>query len=127
MELRPGRHRRRSSFHESLAPAWGLHEYGQATGDPTATDAASRAAGLFLDHQLFRSQATGQLIHRAWLTPHYPPYWHYDILQALLVLSRMGRACDSAPATLLTSWSGGAWPTAAGSLAAAGGNRPAAP
>jgi hypothetical protein len=20
---------------------------------------------------------------------HYPPYWHYDILQALLVLSRM--------------------------------------
>ena len=54
---------RRSSFHESLAPAWGLHEYGQATGDPTATDAASRAAGLFLDHRLFRSQATGQLIH----------------------------------------------------------------
>ena len=85
---------RRSSFHESLAPAWGLHEYGQATGDPTATDAASRAAGLFLDHRLFRSQATGQLIHRAWLTPHYPPYWHYDILQALLVLSRMGRAGD---------------------------------
>ena len=25
---------RRSSFHESLAPAWGLHEYGQATGEP---------------------------------------------------------------------------------------------
>ena len=44
---------RRSSFHESLAPAWGLHEYGQATGDPTATDAASRAAGLFLDHRLY--------------------------------------------------------------------------
>ena len=85
---------RRSSFHESLAPAWGLHEYGQATGDPAATDAASRAAGLFLDHRLFRSLATGQLIHRAWLTPHYPPYWHYDILQALLVLSRMGRAGD---------------------------------
>ena len=86
---------RRSSFHESLAPAWGLHEYGQATGDPAATDAASRAAGLFLDHRLFRSLATGQVIHRSWLTLHYPPYWHYDILQALLVLSRMGKA--SAP------------------------------
>lgn len=43
---------RRSSFHESLAPAWGLHEYGQATRDPAARDAASRAADLFLSHRL---------------------------------------------------------------------------
>ena len=34
------------------------------------------------------------MIHRAWLAPHYPPYWHYHILQALLVLSRMGKAGD---------------------------------
>lgn len=85
---------RRSSFDESLAPAGGLHEYWQATGDPAARDAASRAAGLFLDHRLFHSLATGQVIHRAWLAPHYPPYLHYDILQALLVLSRMGKADD---------------------------------
>jgi hypothetical protein len=84
----------RSSFHESLAPAWGLHEYWQATGDTAAKDAASRAAELFLAHRLFRTLATGQVIHRAWLAPHYPPYWHYDILQALLVLSRMGKAGD---------------------------------
>lgn len=45
---------RRSSFHESLAPAWGLHEYGQATGDPAARDAASRTAGLFLAHRIGR-------------------------------------------------------------------------
>jgi hypothetical protein len=25
---------------------------------------------------------------------HYPPYWHYDILQALLLLGRVGRAND---------------------------------
>lgn len=68
-----------SSFHESLAPAWGLHEFWQATGDPAARDAASRAAELFLQHRLFRSLGTGQVIHRAWLAPHYPPYWHYDI------------------------------------------------
>ena len=85
---------RRSSFHESLTPAWGLHEYWQATGDPAAKEAASRAAELFLEHRLFRSRATGQVIHRTWLAPHYPPYWHYDILQALLVLSRMGKAGD---------------------------------
>jgi hypothetical protein len=85
---------RRSSFHESLAPAWGLHEYWRATGDTDARDAAGRAAELFLEHRLFRSLAGGQVINRAWLAPHYPPYWHYDILQALLVLSRMGMAGD---------------------------------
>ena len=85
---------RRSSFHESLAPAWGLHEYWQATGDTAARDAATEAAGLFLDHRLFRSRATGQVINRTWLALRYPPYWHYDILQALLVLSRMGKASD---------------------------------
>jgi hypothetical protein len=85
---------RRSSFHESLAPAWGLHEYWQATGDAAAKDAADRAAELFLEHRLFRSLADGHVITRTWLIPRYPPYWHYDILQALLVLSRMGQAGD---------------------------------
>ena len=68
---------RRSSFHESLAPAWGLHEYWQATGDPAARDAASRAAGLFLDHRLFRS-----LGHR----PGDPPRLARPALPALLAL-----------------------------------------
>ena len=85
---------RRSSFHESLAPAWGLWEYWQATGEPEARAAAVRAAELFLRHRLFRSLGTGQVIRRDWLTLHYPPYWHYDILQALLVLSRMGLTGD---------------------------------
>jgi hypothetical protein len=71
---------RRSSFHESLAPAWGLFEYWRATGEPGARAAALRTAELFLGHRLFRSLATGQVIRRDWLTLHYPPYWHYDIL-----------------------------------------------
>jgi hypothetical protein len=25
---------------------------------------------------------------------HYPPFWHYDVLQVLLILSRMGRGDD---------------------------------
>lgn len=85
---------RRSSFHESLGPAWGLHEYWRATGESSAKHAAERAAELFLDHRLFRSLATGEIINRQWVAPRYPPYWHYDILQALLVLARMGKAAD---------------------------------
>jgi hypothetical protein len=85
---------RRSSFHESLAPAWGLHEYAQATGNKDAQQAASRAAELFLSHRMFRSTSTGQPISREWLMPHYPPYWHYDILQGSLVMTRLGYAAD---------------------------------
>jgi hypothetical protein len=84
----------RSSFHETLCTAWGLHEYWLATGSTKARDAAGRAAELFLEHRLFRSLRTGEVIKQAWLAPRYPPYWHYDFLQALLVLSRMGKADD---------------------------------
>lgn len=77
-----------SSFHESLATLWGLTEYHKATGVREAERAARRAAELFLRHRLFRSERGGEVINRRWLSPHYPPYWHYDILQALLVLAR---------------------------------------
>jgi hypothetical protein len=84
----------RSSFHETLPAAWGLHEYAAATGNGDAASAAHRAAELLLDHRLFRSLTTGDVIDRTWLALHYPPYWHYDILQSLLVLSRLGLTGD---------------------------------
>lgn len=80
----------RSSFHESLAPMWGLHEYAAATGAVWAREAAERAAELFLSHRIFRSLRTGEVIEPGWLDLNYPPFWHYDAAQALLVLSRMG-------------------------------------
>jgi hypothetical protein len=64
---------RRSSFHESLIPMHGLHEYGE-------TEAADRTAELLLDHRLFRRKDTGEIIHPEWIRLHHPPYWHYDIL-----------------------------------------------
>jgi hypothetical protein len=47
-----------------------------------------------LSHRLFRSLSDGEVIDRRWLALHYPPYWHYDVLQALLILSRLGKARD---------------------------------
>jgi hypothetical protein len=91
----------RSSFHESLGAAWGLHEYATATGDPEARAAADRAAELFLEHRLFRRLGTGAVIDARWLKLRYPPYWHYDILHALLVLTRMGRVVDPRAADAL--------------------------
>jgi hypothetical protein len=85
---------RRSSFNESLPPMWGLHEYWLATGDEAAKVAADRTADLFLEHNLFRALATGEPIHEGWLLQHYPPFWHYDAPQALLILSRMDKLDD---------------------------------
>jgi hypothetical protein len=85
---------RRSSFHETLSTIWGLHEFASATGETTAADAARRGAELLLEHRLFRRHGMGEPIHSSWVRLHYPAYWHYDILQALHVLGRMGLAAD---------------------------------
>jgi hypothetical protein len=85
---------RRSSFHESLPPAWGLHEYAVATGAEWAREAAERTAELFLEHRIFRTLRSGEVIDECWLQLRYPPYWHYNYLQALLVLSRLGMLDD---------------------------------
>ncbi len=85
---------RRSSFHETLPTIWGLHAYAQATGATWASTAADRAAELLLEHRLFRSLRTGDPIRRQWLVLHYPPYWHYDVLQAMVVLGRLGKLGD---------------------------------
>jgi len=84
----------RSSFNESLPAMWGLHEYWHATGDTAARAAAQRTAELFFEHRLFRKLATGEPIHPSFVTLHYPPFWHYDVLQALVVLDRMGLVAD---------------------------------
>lgn len=84
-----------SSFYESLAPLWGLIEYYRVTQDEECVPAIERAAELFLRHRLFRSERTGNVINDAWLKLHYPIYWHYDILQALVILARAGKVRDS--------------------------------
>ena len=85
---------RHSSFYESLAPLWGLIEYYRATGDDPVLAAVRRTLDLFLEHRLFRSTRTGDIIAPSWLKLHYPVYWHVDFLQELLVISRLGPLND---------------------------------
>lgn len=91
-DRRPEAHR--SSFHETLPPIWGLHEYASATGNTEAAESAAAGADLLLDHRMFRSLQTGERIKDEWLTFKWPPFWHYDVLQAMVVLERLGRAKD---------------------------------
>jgi len=81
---------RTSSVHESLATAWGLAEYSRALGEPRAGEAARAAAEFFLSLRLFRSRRTGEVIDDCLLHFHWPPYWHFDVLQGLRVLAAIG-------------------------------------
>jgi hypothetical protein len=85
---------RRSSFHETITPALGLAAYHEATRDETALKAARASAELLLEHDLFRSLKTGKPINPSWTKPHYPAYWHYDILQGLRLLDAVDMLDD---------------------------------
>jgi hypothetical protein len=85
---------RRSSFHETLPAAKGLHEFWRATGSSVARTSAERAAELLLEHRLFKSCSTGRTIDHLWVKLRYPEFWHYGILPALLLLARMGLGGD---------------------------------
>jgi hypothetical protein len=85
---------RRSSFHESVTPAIGLAVYGAEHADERAPAAARRTAELLLDHDLFRRRTTGAPIHPSFVDLHYPPYWHYDVLQGLVLCAHLGLLDD---------------------------------
>jgi hypothetical protein len=85
---------RRSSFHETVTPAIGLAVYSASLGDAEGLSAARRAAELLLDHRLFRTMGRGTPVHPSWIQPHYPPYWHYDLLQGLRLAQAVGQLDD---------------------------------
>lgn len=75
-----------SSFHTTFNVLDGVRTYlavGPAT-DHQSLLAAERAATEFmLQHKLFKSDKTDQVIHPNFLLLSYPPRWHYDILRGL--------------------------------------------
>ena len=83
-----------SSFHESLAPIWGLVEYHRETKDARAWDAAQAAGELLLKHELFKSSRTGAPINPEWMHIHWPHYWHYDFFHGLRAIAVLGRLDD---------------------------------
>jgi hypothetical protein len=87
----------RSSVHETLPALWGLSEYAAATGDARCREAVAAAAEVLLARHVVFAGGSDRPIHHSVLDLHYPPYWHYDVLQALVVLDRAG--CGGDPHT----------------------------
>ena len=83
-----------SSFMETLTPMRGLAAFARHSGDDRPREATVRAAGVFLDRQLFKRRSNGATIRSEFLKLHYPLYWHYDILGGLKVLGEAGMIHD---------------------------------
>lgn len=75
-----------SSFHTTISVLEGLTEFikaGYYYRKEEIQNAIKTATELLLQHQLFLSDHTGQLIHKDFLKLTFPCRWKYDILRAL--------------------------------------------
>ena len=73
-----------SSFHTSILALEAIAEARRA--EPSRSDlSAAIAAGteFFLNHRLYKSHRTGEVISPAFTRLSYPPRWHYDVLRGL--------------------------------------------
>lgn len=75
-----------SSMHSTACVLEGIYQYkrsgyGYRLGELEA--AAGSSVEFLLQHQLFRSDRTGEIIHKDFLRLSFPGRWRYDILRAL--------------------------------------------
>jgi hypothetical protein len=80
-----------SSFHTTLNVLDGVRDTLEFRPGPYQNDllqAEQSALELLLQHKLFRSDKTGEIIRPKFLLFSYPHYWHYDLLRGLCYLAR---------------------------------------
>lgn len=80
-DYQPGVHH--SSFHTTISALEGLALWKRRTGRSEADPALESGAEFMLNHHMFRSHTTGELINEAWTRFSFPPRWHYDVLRGL--------------------------------------------
>lgn len=75
-----------SSMHSTISVVEGILEYsknGYKYRLEELQEAEERSRKFLLQHRLFRSDRTGDIIDKKWLMLSYPSRWKYDILRAL--------------------------------------------
>jgi hypothetical protein len=75
-----------SSMHSTISVVEGIFEYvksGYKYRLEELQDAAEKSKEFLLQHRLFRSDRTGNVIDKKMLMLSYPSRWRYDILRAL--------------------------------------------
>ena len=88
---------RHSSLHTTLSVLEGIFEYhnnGYTYRMEELKKAEMESREFILQHHLFKSDKTGEIIDKRFLTLSYPPRWRYDILRALDYFQAVGVAYD---------------------------------
>ena len=102
------------SFHTTISVLEALCLWRDSRGSSAADGVIDAAHDMLLDHRLFRSHRTGEVIDDEWTAAHFPPRWHYDILRGLDHLRSEGlrdeRAQDGVDVVVARQRSDGAWP-----------------
>lgn len=89
---------RHSSFHTTLNVLDGVRdalEFRPSAYDRDLLCAEQRALELLLQHKLFRSDKTGEIIDPKFLLLAYPNYWHYDSMRGLCHFARANAPRDA--------------------------------
>jgi hypothetical protein len=72
------------SFHTTINVLEGLREYEKWQGEEASMgEAQARAREFLLQHRLFRSHRTGEVVDVRMTRFSFPPRWYYDVLRAL--------------------------------------------
>jgi hypothetical protein len=75
-----------SSLHTTISVLEGIHEYaanGYSYRLPELQQAAAAGREFILQHQLYRSHRTGEVIDNRMLLLCFPPRWYFDVLRGL--------------------------------------------
>ncbi len=86
-----------SSLHTTINVLDGLADYAEYRGKEAAAVVAEpmrRAHEFILQHRLFRSDKTGDVIREAFTKFSFPPRWHWDVLRGLDHFQRMDSPRD---------------------------------
>ena len=71
------------SFHTSIIALEALSAYADSRGNVQVAEAMARGRQFFLDHQLYRSHRTGDVVDQVFTRFPFPPQWHFDIVRGL--------------------------------------------
>jgi hypothetical protein len=107
-----------ASHHTTVSVLEGLATYLASGHDHRRTEVATTVAGCadyLLEHRLFRSHRTGEVIHPEFVRLHHPPRWHFDVLRGLDALAGAGvppdpRLADAVEVLVSLRRPDGTWP-----------------
>lgn len=76
-------HTHHSSFHTTISVLEGLLLWKRRTSADVGDDALASGHEFLLNHEMYRSHRTGEVVKEEWTRFHFPPRWHYDVLRGL--------------------------------------------